>query len=248
MPNDVKPKMKKLRLSANEQIVKSYHCTEMKMPDCDGYLTVTNLRVIFHGNAESSRITQEVKLDNIAGISTFYGKQINYKVIFFVIGLVLWSVERLFSGKGSIGLVGWFMDLSSNSWIIRYRIDAIAAMILAWALHYFFWRRTFVLKIFSSHATSAPITLGAGYGNAGGNEAIEALIGYPTSETDLMMDELGVMIQDLQTLHDEAIPLWVGEEEARKAARKAAKKMARERHLDNLSESENEPTFDYQDE
>ena len=40
--------------SKTEILVKKYHCTNLKFPQCDGYLTVTNKRVIFHGLAQKS--------------------------------------------------------------------------------------------------------------------------------------------------------------------------------------------------
>jgi len=40
--------------STTEIKVKSYHCSEMLFPKCDGYLTVTNKRVIFHGLADKA--------------------------------------------------------------------------------------------------------------------------------------------------------------------------------------------------
>ena len=40
--------------SITEKVVKTYHCTEMIFPKCDGYLSVTNKRVVFHGLAKKA--------------------------------------------------------------------------------------------------------------------------------------------------------------------------------------------------
>jgi hypothetical protein len=219
---------KQLLLSPQEEIIKQYHCTEMISPKCDGYLSVTNRRVIFHGYAKDSRFVQELKVDNVAGLSVFYGRVYLKVVIAIAIGLLAYAGYTLFSGNRDFATIVWHLGRKLDVdlmwiWVAKYRIDVIAAVIFAGALLYFFsWRQTFVMQIFSSQAASAPIALGEGYGNARGKGAIQTLTGYPTAETDLMMRELGVMVQDIQTYHDEAIAMWNNE-------KKRAKKMREER-------------------
>jgi hypothetical protein len=181
-------------LSSAEKIVKSYRCTKMISPRCDGYLTITNRRVIFHGDAAGSRIVQELKVDNVAGISTFYGKAYHFPVIAIAVAMLAYAIYKFF-------------------WASKYNISfSIIGMVLfaAVLLYRFSSHATFVLKIYSSQATSAPIALGEGYGTPFGNRAIQALTGCPTAETDTMMKELGMLIQDIQTYHDKVFDIWQG--------------------------------------
>jgi len=54
--------------SKTEKEVKSYHCTEMLFPSCDGFLTVTNKRIIFHGLANTANLLDVV----ITGTRNFF--------------------------------------------------------------------------------------------------------------------------------------------------------------------------------
>jgi hypothetical protein len=197
-------------LSRGEVIIKNYHCSKMINPRCNGYLSVTNRRVVFHGYAKHSCIVQEFKVGNVAGISAFYGRVYLKLVVVIAIGALLYAGYCFFFATNS-GIVEFLsLIIQANlTWMIRYKIDVIGMVILAGVLLYFFsWRPTFVLKIYSSQATSAPITLGEGYGTPWGSRALQTLTGYPTAETGQMIRELGILVQDIQTYHDKAIDMW----------------------------------------
>jgi hypothetical protein len=187
-----------LFLAFEEKPIKSYHCSSLTFPACEGHLTVTNKRVIFHGSADNSRIMDAVQLDKVSGISTFYGSRWIWQYIIW--GVICSLIALWFFSPGG---------RSSNN----DKAIAVVMAIIAVALFLSAHRQVFHLKIYSSQAMSAPITVGEGYGSLGGNNALYALIGAPTSETDKMMLELDPMIHDLQSGDREAIARWVDEDE-----------------------------------
>ena len=58
-----------------EQTVKTYHCTSFKSRllglSAEGYLEVTNKRVIFQATGGDSLIHSEVPIEEVSGISIF---------------------------------------------------------------------------------------------------------------------------------------------------------------------------------
>jgi hypothetical protein len=181
--------------SPEEKHVKTYKCTQMIFPKCIGYLSVTNKRLIYHSHSRDSRIVDEVQLNTVTGIRSFYGSKINY--IMLVLGIVcsLFALRNIFS--------------LNRSW--SPSLDILMALVLgvaAAAMFYFCYRKTFRLLVFSSGATGTPIAVGEGFGNLGGNSALLSLTATPTEETDQMMRELGCVVGDLQTMGDLAIERW----------------------------------------
>jgi len=126
-------------LSENEVKVKTYHCTTLKRPRGEGYLTVTNKRVVFHAYGTSaqgqSKLVSEVPIETVSAIRTYYG----------------------------------------------------------------------------SGAMGTPINLGAGSFGADmtGQGAAMSVMAQPTSETEMMMNELGAMILDFKSMGDHAIDKWL---------------------------------------
>ena len=46
--------------SKTEIVVRSYHCTSMLVPKCNGYLTITNKRVIFQGSSKDESLLNRI--------------------------------------------------------------------------------------------------------------------------------------------------------------------------------------------
>jgi len=194
-------------LSPDEKVVKLYHCTKLFFPACDGFLSVTNKRVMFCGvsgdtkkSKFSSRIVNEVKLDSISGISSFYGGNLN--LLMAIVGALM-----------VIAMVAMIVESTSGRYFdgVMFGLSFLVGIIGAWLLK-FCYRRTFFLKIFSSQATGAPISIGEGAGSIGGKNALMAITGAPTTQTDKMMRELGALIHDLQTKGDLAMADWKNRE------------------------------------
>lgn len=180
---------KKIELAKDEQIVKQYQCTEIRNPRCFGYLTVTNKRILFHGQAPTSRIRKEVVLDSVAGIDSFYGLNVKGFGVFLAVLILL------------AGIVLSFEEFDTPVFLLI----GITLFVFILCLSI---RRCFFLSIYSSKATGAPISIGEGARSSLGNRALYTLTGKPSTDTDKMLDELGALIQDLQTFGDPIIEKW----------------------------------------
>lgn len=174
------------KMSQDETCVKTYHCAEMK--GVHGYLTITNKRVIFHSYASTSSFTsKEILLDSVSGISCLRGR--NYSIIRIILGVIL-------------AIVGLVM-LSDDSVLSGLILIAIGALIVWMSI-----KNTYSLKIYSSKTETSPIDLGIGATSLLGNRALLSVACSPTTDTYKMINELGALILDLQTLGDHAINKW----------------------------------------
>lgn len=178
-----------LVLAENEKIVRQYQCSNVKQPRCVGYLTVTNKRVLFQGKAATSRIAKEVVLDSVSGLDCYYGLNVNIGLLVLGVLLALGGLFVLI-GDGDMAAIG------------------LLGIVLGIALGVLAFQKSFFLSIFSSKANGSPISIGAGARSLVGNGALYSLISEPTADTDRMLNELGALVQDLQTLGDHAIEKW----------------------------------------
>jgi len=191
-------------LSNEEFAIRTYHCSQLKFPSCSGYLSVTNRRVLFHGHSgrsgdsAGSRIVNEVPLNTVSGISSFYG------------GKVLWG--RLMAGLLIImGVIAiFYMNQLLISWhpLSARTVAGVLGLIIGVIALCTCYRKTFVLKVYSSQANNSPIDISARSGGIACCTALFSIIAYPTEQTDHMMLELGAMISDLQNLGDHGAALW----------------------------------------
>lgn len=177
-----------VHLSENEVRVKTYHCSTLKAPKGEGYITVTNKRVIFHGHGESSRLVSEVPIETVSGISTYYGQGIRTMfVVYGIISAMLFLLSIDFAGILSL------------------------VFLIATILFFVFCKgSSYYLSIYSSGASGTPINVGRGAlsSKITGQGAMFAEIANPTDETEAMMNELGAIVLDLKTLGDHAISKW----------------------------------------
>lgn len=175
-----------IKLSENEEVVRQYQCSNIKRPaSCIGYLTVTTKRILFEGRSSGSRIAKEVVLDSVSGLDCSYGTNIHLRRLILGIIVVL------------LGLTGRFNSLFQ-----------IIVILVGVYLVVTSFRKTFMLAIYSSKTSSSPISIGEGIRSLLGNEAVYTLVSEPTQDTDRMLNELGAMVQDLQTLGDYAVTKW----------------------------------------
>ncbi|MDR1193966.1 MAG: zinc ribbon domain-containing protein [Peptococcaceae bacterium] len=184
-------------LAKEEHVVKTYHCSQLRFPSCDGYLSVTNRRVIFHGYAAESRIVDEAQLDSVSGLSTFYGGKL--KVGQLIAGIIMACVS-----------IWSLAQAASRSLFSQILPTWLSVVLLGVAVLLFItcYRRMFFLKVYSSKANGSPIAIGEGYGGFGGNGAVFTVTASPTGETDAMMRELGALISDLQRMGDYGTADW----------------------------------------
>jgi hypothetical protein len=197
MGRDTPQTLNGITLSNEEFAVRTYRCSQLKFPSCTGYLSVTNRRVLFHGYGGSSRIVDEVPLDSVSGISTLYGGKLLVGrliagIILTIASLVIFTIAQDEWGDPSPMSIG----------------IAILALIIGVALLATCYRKTFVLKIYSSKANNSPIDIGSGAGGSIGSSALFTVVAYPTGQTGKMMLELGAMINDLQNMGDYGVERW----------------------------------------
>ena len=178
-----------LVLAENEKIVRQYQCSNVKQPRCVGYLTVTNKRILFQGKAATSCIAKEVVLDSVSGLDCYYGLNVNGGLL--ALGVLL-------------ALAGLFLLINDGDMAVW----GLLAIVLGVVLIVLSFQKSFFLAIFSSKANGSPISIGAGARSLVGNGALYSLISEPTADTDRMLNELGALVQDLQTLGDHAIEKW----------------------------------------
>lgn len=193
------------QLAEGEKVIKDYRCSELKFPypKCEGRITVTNRRVIYHGEGGTtfpSNIVQSVDLQDIKGVSTYYGTNFNWKLIF--IGVIL-----IILGLMSTGFA------SSTSYYAQSMVSSSTSMLilLLWfvggLLLFFGIQRIFFLNIFST-ATNPIVSVGGLPMSIFGNNAVFSISAKPSVDTDLMMHEISALIMDLQTLGDYAVEKW----------------------------------------
>ena len=177
-----------LILAENEQIIKEYLCSNVKLGffKANGYLTVTNKRLIFNGRATGSRISSEVNLNSVSGLDCYYG--LNIKILFVILAVA--SV-----GYGIVGIKEHIM------------VPFIGLLVGAFFL-FFGVRKAFYLSIYSSEANESSISMGQGATTLFGRSAGITLNSKPTPDTDVMLNELGALVQDIKTLGDHAIAKW----------------------------------------
>ena len=75
-------------LSDDEYEIASYLCSRLKFPKCEGRVTVTNKRLVFHGAGRSflnNRIVQEVEIQEVRGISSYYGGSSSSDPLMFLV-------------------------------------------------------------------------------------------------------------------------------------------------------------------
>lgn len=198
-------------LSPEEKEVVTYHCSTLGFPRCNGYLTVTNNRVIFHGQSRKSRIVQEVELNTVSGLNTFYGGKLRW-------GLLLIGIVALIAAVAVIAPDAFSESVeiveSASYYYPTSRVSTFHVLLaIVFALIGFVclancYRKAFFLQIYSSQSTGSPIRVGQAPTGGIGSGAVFSIVAFPTPHTDNMMLELGALIQDLKKLGDRAIDRW----------------------------------------
>lgn len=128
----------KLKSSEGETTVKAFHCTSLSSGilrlKAEGYLTVTNMRVIFYAFGSSyggeSIMHSEVPIADVSGINT-------YKGTYFSINHLLGALFLAFLGGtvvGAIvtGIVGFIVSILSDS--LNFEATQIALLVVGFIL------------------------------------------------------------------------------------------------------------------
>ena len=161
-----------------------------------GYVNVTTRRMIFQaegGTFFRSRISKEISLDKVTGVDCYYG--VNMKITQIIVGIILTI----------LGFYAWGI---SSSYIGSGRFYSFLIMILGIVLIVSGIRKSFKLTIYASECSPSPINIGEGALSLQGNAVFYAIVSEPTSDTDRMMNEVGALVHDLQTMGDMAVSKW----------------------------------------
>lgn len=181
-------------LAEGEVIVRRYNCANLR--NVKGYLTVTNKRLMFNARGGSSRYNQEVAISSVSGIKSSRGT--NYDWIKLIIGSLMIILGIVNMCKSS---EIYFLQEAS----VRF---AFLMSIIGFVLVALGVRNAFQIVVFARDVCVSPIVIGEGVKSLLGNSAILAFSSTPTEDTDIMLDELGALVQDLQNMGDSAIEKW----------------------------------------
>lgn len=203
-----------IALADGEKVIRQYEASVLKKPKAKGYLIATNRRLIFSGEGNGisgkSVLVREVKIDQVSGIESYYGKgwsiaKLILAIVLTIIFLMLFASTR--SPYGGIGI----------SWIFLLG--------LAWPAYIFYKMITnpgnqMALQVYSTaqspSAIGVAVESGIGIFGAlfswlgiGGNHAwMSVAAAGPGRNTEAMVRELGALVQDIQVMGDHAIERW----------------------------------------
>jgi len=181
-------------LAEGEVIVKRYNCADVR--GVKGYLTVTNKRLLFNASGGNSRYNQEVTLSSVSGLTCYRGTNYDLRLILLGATIALMGMICLI-GSADSALGGGFL---STLGIISVCLGAIAI--------FFGIRTAFMIAVYAKDVSISPIVVGEGPKSLIGNSALFAIASTPTADTDIMLSELGALVQDLQSMGDLAIEKW----------------------------------------
>lgn len=192
-------------LSEGEVKVKIYHCTTLKRPQGEGYVTITNKRVIFHAFGKSgggsSKLVSEVPIETISGVRTYFGTGIN--IMELVLGILSSLLSLFFMFNKNWGV---FSEFGSKISIIPLAVFLTLAIVFLLR----FRKVSYELSVYSTGANGSPINFGDGtFGNKlTGQGAAASISALPSEDTIKLMKEIGAIILDFKTMGDHAIEKW----------------------------------------
>lgn len=175
-----------VRLTDGEVVIRNYSCSRVGLIlRMNGYLMVTNKRLVFYGSSLTSKILQEIPIETTGAITAFRG--IKFNLIILAISLSLFSL-------------GFYIP----SWgrYTGYKILAFIAAIIVFILSI---RPTLLLSIKSTAASGDGIIFGM-FNNLFSAGSI--LSGRDGKDTDEMMRDLGAIVMDLKQKGDLAVEDW----------------------------------------
>lgn len=192
-------------LYPDEKILRAYHCAALIFPKCDGYLYVTDSRMVVCGIGTGSKVVHQAPLELAEGVNSHFGSKFNlaylktfmwallFTLVFIAIPIDL--VEAFLKGARYTS----FFRISTDHYILFFIMSALALLMLKidkW-LFQLIWQATYSLKIFSSMGGSL-VSIGEG-GELFDPEKQGALFGRPGDDATLISRELGVVLHLIKT-------------------------------------------------
>lgn len=182
-------------LEQGERPVRTYACCDIRFPKTQGFLTVTNKRLIFHADDNDKCIDKGVDIDTVSGLDAFYGIILNWKYIIFGV-LLAWFALNSFS-NGNVYYVGGYF--------VFFGVILLALSVCCFLIGI---KKCFNLAVFASCATGSPMEIGDKTKVFFGSSARYSLSCTPSQDTDRMLSELGALVIDIQTMGDSAMQKW----------------------------------------
>ena len=197
-PGSVNTGLENHVLSPTEQLLTKYKCTKLLFPKCDGQLLVTNERLIFFGRGINSRIVNEVQIQTVTGLKSYFGRKFIPR--YLIIGIVLCLVGLLLTVSSAMSMSArpsFYGGPSAGTIVLGiFGIFAGIGVVAGGILFFCFlcYPLVFHLDIFAQ-AIAPAIQIGEPQVSGG---ALYSVIGRPTEDTDRMMRELGAWIKAVQ--------------------------------------------------
>jgi hypothetical protein len=204
-----------IALAEGEKVVRKYEASVLKKPKSKGYLIATTRRLIFSGEGSGisgkSILVREVKIDQVSGIESFYGKGWSIAKLIFAIILTL-----IFLGM---------YNVTNNPYSDGAGFSVIFLLGLAWPAFLIYKMVTnpgnqMALQVIASNQTPSSIGVAVeqgtgllgtlfGFLGLGGSHAwMSVTASGPGKHTEVMVRELGALVQDIQAMGDHAIDKW----------------------------------------
>lgn len=109
--------VERLTPAADEQCIKAYHCTSFRSKllgiASEGYLEVTNKRVLFQASSGDSLIHTEVPIQDVSGVTVFKGSYFSFwhlvgaLLLGLLVGGITGAITTLFGFAGIGQFLGW---------------------------------------------------------------------------------------------------------------------------------------------
>jgi hypothetical protein len=181
-------------LANGEQPVREYHVTRMERPNGDGYLLVTNRRLLFVSEAQEiaghSVLIRETHLPDISGVTGYVSKGLSIGRIILIALLTFFCLGW--------GFLYWplFLTLALPAYLV-------------WRL----WKSqgkeiTLVIRARGQSESSVELVTRQNTGIFGRRYPLAGVILGPGPDAERAIQEIGALVLDLQTLGDVALELW----------------------------------------
>ncbi|EOU1137628.1 hypothetical protein ACV3WZ_10310 [Clostridium perfringens] len=203
-------------LSEGEVNVRSYHITTF--PNLaitrffslatDGYVSITNRRIIFFGDGKGSSMVSEVSIDKVGGLVSYSGKGWNK------LSLLLWGIVYLLQAKFILSIFDSLGDDFSFSGFL-----SLILFIAIFALSIFvgkFYIRPWLYEFYiaGDGVQVTPVNIGNlkthHFSRVTGQGAVNSIHSYfPGPDKERISREIGALIRDIQTLGEYGVEKWI---------------------------------------
>jgi len=187
-----------IQLADGEEIIRDYHAAIQSRPKINIYLAVTTRRLLSAGESKGvgggSLSMSEVYIQDISGISAFYGSGIDLRSL--IAGLVFIIIGAFFFIVPFIGILFGILFLLAG----------------LYSLYYFLKHRgkAAFLEVFSKSGMSTPISLTATTERRPSLISLGLRANYvmPGPDFERLVNELSACVMDLQSDPENAIKKW----------------------------------------